>query len=92
MQLADYTKQRGRQAALCRDIGAFASDVTNWVKGNRPVPEARCADIERVSGGQVTVEELRPDIAWVRIKDKTWPHPKGRPLVDVSRTEASEAA
>lgn len=37
-----------------------------------------------------TCEELRPDV-WHRVPDKSWPwHPKGRPLVDVTR--AAEVA
>ena len=32
--------------------------------------------------GDCTCEAMRPDVSWVRIKDKDWPHPKGRPLVD----------
>jgi DNA-binding transcriptional regulator YdaS (Cro superfamily) len=89
MLLADYTKQRGRQSQLCQAIGAHASDLSFWVNKIRPVPEARCVDIERATGGAVTVEEIRPDVPWARIKDKAWPHPKGRPTVDFARTEAA---
>ena len=42
------------------------------------------------AGGAVTVEELNPNLPWSRIPDKSWPHPKGRPVVDVSL--AKEAA
>ena len=89
MQLADYTKPRGRQVQLCRAIGAFASDLSFWVNKIRPIPEARCVDIERATDGAVTVEEMRPDVAWVRIKDKAWPHPKGRPAVDFARADSA---
>jgi len=97
MQLADYTKPRGRQAELCRAIGAHASDFSNWVtlkdgKPKRPVPAAMCVAIERATGGCVMVEEMRPDLSWVRIKDKAWPHTKGRPALDMARAESSEAA
>jgi hypothetical protein len=27
---------------------------------------------------------LRPDVTWVRVKDKKWPHKGGRPLMDVA--------
>ena len=43
-----------------------------------------CALIERATAGVVTCKELRPDIRWRRVKDAAWPHPKGRPLIDVA--------
>lgn len=72
-----------------------AQAVHKWSAGE--VPEERCPAIERAMGGDVACEELRPDVSWVRIKDKDWPHPKGRPLVDhsakaVSTDQAKEAA
>ena len=92
MRLSDYLEPRGRQAALCRDISAHASDVSTWAAGERKVPPNRCADIERATDGSVTVEELRPDIAWVRLKDKAWRwHPKGRPAIDVAAAEPEKA-
>lgn len=51
------------------------------------VPEDRCPAIEKATG--VTCDELREDVVWVRIQDKTWPHPKGRPLVDHSAKKAA---
>lgn len=54
-----------------------------WLTGLRRVPPDRCPAIERATGGQVTVDELRPDVRWVRVPDPTWPHPDGRPAIDV---------
>ena len=64
-------------AALCF---VTKQAVSQWrVRG---IPEDYCPTIEKVTSGSVTCEELRPDIYWIRIKDRAWPHPKGRPLVD----------
>lgn len=63
MKLIDYTKQNGGQSALAKKIGVVAVVVHNWVHGVRPIPAERCIDIERVTGGAVTCEELRPDLS-----------------------------
>jgi len=61
-----------------------APSVYSWVR----VPVARCPRLELASGGKVTVEQMRPDVQWRRMKDREWPHPQGRPLVDYG--EATE--
>jgi Uncharacterized protein conserved in bacteria, prophage-related len=58
--------------------------ISNWRA--RGVPTEECPAIEQATAGAVTCEELRPDIRWVRIADKEWPHQKGRPLVDHAST------
>lgn len=67
-------------AKLAALIGVSAQVLSNWKA--RGVPSDRCAAIEQATG--VPCEELRPDVAWVRIKDKAWPNPKGRPLIDAT--------
>lgn len=85
MNLAKYFSQPGRtQMDLCRKIDAHSADMSRWVTGDRPVPIERCAAIERATGGIVKCEKLRPDVRWSRIADKVWPHPDGRPVVEVS--------
>ena len=74
----------GSQSALARLIGAKQQEVWNWLNG-RAVPCARCPDIEDATKGAVTVEQLRPDVVWQRVPDPAWPHPDGRPCVDVAR-------
>ena len=79
----------GSQSALAGKLGVTQPTVSEWLRGERQVPVDRCTDIERETG--VPCEELRSDITWHRVPDKSWPwHPKGRPLVDVTR--AAEAA
>lgn len=88
----------GTQIELGRRLGQFdrtsprhrdkreisQSVISEWACGRRPVPAGRCAQVEFVVGAAVTAEELRPDLKWVRVPDQAWPHPAGRPVVDVN--------
>ena len=92
MNLDEYLASPDRTAEeLARKLGLESSaQVRQWRHGyakRRPSPET-CAKIEHATAGSVTCEELRSDLTWKREKDKAWPHPKGRPLLDV----AAEAA
>lgn len=81
-------KAAGSQTALAQLISLSQGTIGQWVTGARPVPVERCHEIERALRGAVTCEQLRPDLAWLRVKDKSWPwHPGGRPTIDVSRSE-----
>lgn len=68
---------------LARRIGVSAPSVHEWASGKRPTPPVRCALIEFVTRGKVTCEQIRSDVVWVRIPDAAWPHPGGRPAIDV---------
>lgn len=83
--------QLGGPAAVARMVGCKPPSVIEWRK--RGIPAERCPAIERASSGAVRCETLRPDIQWSRIEDPTWPHPDGRPVIDVARpvAEAQEA-
>jgi DNA-binding transcriptional regulator YdaS (Cro superfamily) len=70
----------GSQTELGRLLGRQKAAVSRWKR--EQVPADVCPEIERITG--VTCEELRPDVNWVRVKDKKWPHPQGRPLMDVA--------
>lgn len=81
------------QRAMGAALGGIAqSVVSEWLVGDRPVPEQRCAQIEYLSGAAVTCEELLPSHKWVRVRDRTWPHKAGRPLVDVAAMAVSREA
>lgn len=73
----------GGQGRLARRIGARQQEVWNWLNG-RQIPGHRCPSIERAVQAQVTCEDLRPDIRWHRVPDPAWPHPQGRPCIDVA--------
>ena len=71
------------QAKLADAIEVKPPTLNQWLKGKRPVPPGKCAAIERVTGGKVTVEAISPG-GWSRIPDATWPHPMGRPVREVA--------
>ena len=75
--------QLGGPTAVARMVGCRVPSVIEWRK--RGIPADRCPAIERATSGAVTVEVLRPDAAWSRIPDPAWPHPAGRPVIDVAR-------
>ena len=64
MKICEYLDfERGRVNELGARIGVPAALVSQWKTGSRQVPAERCIDIERATGGAVTCEELRPDLA-----------------------------
>ena len=78
--------QLGGPTAVASMVGCRVPSVIEWRK--RGIPADRCPAIERATQGAVTVEVLRPDAAWSRIPDPAWPHPAGRPVIDVARPVA----
>lgn len=54
--------------ALASAIGVSATTVHEWKMGKRPVPEKRCVQIEQITLGRVTRQQLRPG-DWIEI----WP-------------------
>lgn len=51
----------GGLTALARMLGVSAPTVHEWKTLKRPVPARRCTAIERLTGGEVTRKDLRPD-------------------------------
>lgn len=95
MDLKSYVSERGRQTSLAAIIKVAPQLVWQWASGARPVPDDRCPAIELASGGAVTCEEMRADVRWHREPDASWPHPAGRPLIDIAygiRQQAGEPA
>ena len=83
-------KERVRVAA---EVGMHEQYLYQCLTRRRPTPMERCPDIERAMGGAVTCEELRPDVVWQRVTDLDWPHPQGRPCIDVAAAaQTAEAA
>jgi DNA-binding transcriptional regulator YdaS (Cro superfamily) len=74
----------GTQAELAARLDVARPVVNEWVKGKRPIPPTRAALIERMTKGEVTCERLLTSERWVRVSDPGWPHPKGRPCLDVA--------
>jgi len=78
-------------AALASILSLTSPAVYQWMAGTRQVPADRCPAIERATDGRVTVEQLRPDVVWCRVSDPDWPHPDGRPTIDVASPALAEA-
>jgi DNA-binding transcriptional regulator YdaS (Cro superfamily) len=49
-------------AELARKLGVSKQIVSHWKVGRYRVPAERCREIEQLTGGVVTVHELRPDV------------------------------
>jgi DNA-binding transcriptional regulator YdaS (Cro superfamily) len=64
----------GGLSAMARALGISAPVVHQWKsdKHSRPIPSERCYEIERITNGAVTCEELRPDLA------NMWAYLRGR--------------
>lgn len=68
MRLQAYLIRPGcSQGRLAQRLGVTQGAISQWLKGTRPIPINRCVEIERITGGLVTRQELRTD--WANI----WP-------------------
>ena len=79
----------GSQAALALKLKVKQPTVSEWARGERPVPVERCVDIERATAGAVRRWDLRPD-DWHRI----WPEligVEGAPEAPEAKTAEQEA-
>ena len=63
----------GGVTGFAKAINIAPSAVTNWATGKKPVPIIRCVQIEEVTGGMVTRQQLRPE-DWHLI----WPELRGK--------------
>lgn len=52
----------GGQAALAEHLNISPQQVNQWVTGKRPVPARHCRAIEAACRGEVTVNELCPEV------------------------------
>jgi DNA-binding transcriptional regulator YdaS (Cro superfamily) len=89
---ATAVRAAGGPSALAAALGVSSAAVSQWVAGVRQIPAERCPAIERATQGAVAVETLRADVQWSRIPDPAWPHPAGRPVIDVARPVAAQEA
>ena len=64
MNITQYLSEVETAASLARKLGITPVLVSQWKTGFRRTPAERCPDIERATNGQVTCEELRPDVDW----------------------------
>jgi DNA-binding transcriptional regulator YdaS (Cro superfamily) len=59
----------GSGAELARRAGVKPQVVSEWIGGGRRIPPGRCPAIEAATDGQVTCEQLRPDLEWAVLPD-----------------------
>lgn len=69
MKLSDYVKaNRGNAAKIASTIKISPVYISLWASGRRQVPAERCPDIEQATNGEVTCEEMRPDVNWIVLR------------------------
>lgn len=81
----------GSQTALATAIGAKQQQIWNWLSGGVAAPAWACAGMESATGGKVLAEKVNTALRWVRVPDADWPHPDGRPCIDVAATAPEPA-
>jgi DNA-binding transcriptional regulator YdaS (Cro superfamily) len=68
MKISEYLKETGlSQMAFANSLGVTQGTVGFWLH-NKPPTMERAIQIERVTEGKVTCEELRPDIDWAYLR------------------------
>lgn len=73
--------ERGRAMTVSRAIDVPPSFVSKMVNGEKAIPAEHCKAIEKLSGGLVTCQEMRPN-DW----QKYWPEQASTPA---SRAQAA---
>lgn len=61
MNLDTYLSEVDSNAGLAKKLGVAPSLISQWRNGVRPIPFERCPQIESVTNGLVTRQELCPD-------------------------------
>lgn len=64
LALAKIGRRRIDQA---RAIGVTVAAIHHWLSGRSPIAPVHAARIEMLSGGAIRADELRPDIAFMRV-------------------------
>jgi DNA-binding transcriptional regulator YdaS (Cro superfamily) len=61
----------GSMQAVADHLGVTKGAVGQWKLQGRRVPAEHCPAIEKMVGGAVTCEELRPDVDWAVLRGQT---------------------
>ena len=75
---------------LANQIGGDVKrqNVEYWLRVDG-IPAQHRPAVELATGGVVPCEAMPGTTAvWKRVRDKSWPHPDGRPCLDVARVAA----
>lgn len=86
MDLKTYlsTMTLKERAALAERCGTTAAHLRNVSYGDRTCGESLAINLERESGGEITCEDLRPDVDWAYLRS-TAPPAKQRRAAGVRR-------
>ena len=85
--MSELISSLGGPTAVARMLGIKAPSVIGW-KGR--VPPERRPELERLKYPGFCVEMFGDDVRWVRVPDPDWPHPDGRPCIDVAAPAARD--
>lgn len=75
----------GSMQVLADELGVTKGAVGQWKLPGRRVPAEHCPAIERLVSGEVTCEELRPDVDWAVLRCSTSGPKYGRRSTDKKR-------
>lgn len=87
MHLRDWMKQNGvTQQELARRLRPPISQakVSHWLQGSRRVDLHSALQLVEITGGAVTFKDLAELSGHRQARDPAWPHPQGRPCLDVA--------
>jgi len=63
--------QLGGVTEMAKKLGISTQAVYQWIRGERQVPAERCPQIERLTAGAVRCEQIRPDVEWSVLREKS---------------------
>lgn len=63
----------GGQSIIARNLGVSRAAVGQWK--DRKIPAEFCPVIEEMTNGEMTCEDLRPDVRWDLVRKRRPPHP-----------------
>ncbi|UEP42724.1 transcriptional regulator [Burkholderia sp. B21-005] len=73
MDLSTYLSSRKiTQAAFAQQLGVSQGLIYQWLTGRRPIAIDKCVVIERITAGEVSRRELRPNdwqLIWPELSD-----------------------
>lgn len=59
----------GSMQALATNLGLTRGAVFQWKLPGRKIPAEHCPAIERMTGGVVRCEHMRPDVDWAYLRN-----------------------
>ena len=69
MKLREYMSLDGVQPTkLAQELGVAPAYLYQMATGIRRISAERAIEVEKVTGGLVTCEELRPDVDWAYLR------------------------